>query len=99
MIEWNVSPEIITIGPITLRWYSMMFLLAFLLGLFIMRWIYNKEGFKAERVDQLFIYMFVSTIIGAPAGTRLERGTKSLYQLGRCHVHTPHTLIKIQKNI
>ena len=68
MIEWNVSPEIITLGPIVLRWYSMMFLIAFLLGLFIMRWIYNKEGFKAERVDQLFMYMFFSTIIGARLG-------------------------------
>jgi len=68
MIEWNVSPEIISLGPIVLRWYSMMFLIAFLLGLFIMRWIYNKEGFKAERVDQLFMYIFFSTIIGARLG-------------------------------
>jgi len=68
MIEWNVTPEIITLGPIVLRWYSMMFLMAFLLGLFIMRWIYSKEGFKAERVDQLFMYMFFSTIIGARLG-------------------------------
>jgi len=42
--------------------------MAFLLGLFIMRWIYSKEGFKAERVDQLFMYMFFSTIIGARLG-------------------------------
>ena len=68
MIEWNFEPEIITLGPIVLRWYSMMFLIAFLLGLFIMRWIYKKEGKQPERVDQLFMFMFFSTIIGARLG-------------------------------
>lgn len=68
MIRWNIEPEIVTLGPIVLRWYSMMFLIAFLLGLFIMRWVYKKEGKKEERVDQLFTFMFFSTIIGARLG-------------------------------
>ncbi len=68
MIEWNVDPEIVTLGPLVLRWYSMMFLIAFLLGLFIMRRIYKKEGKQPDRVDQLFMFMFFSTIIGARLG-------------------------------
>jgi phosphatidylglycerol---prolipoprotein diacylglyceryl transferase len=68
MIEWNIEPEIVTLGPIVLRWYSMMFLFAFLFGLFIMRRIYIKEGKQGERVDQLFMFMFFSTIIGARLG-------------------------------
>jgi len=67
-MEWNVSPEIIQIGPIVLRWYSLMFMFAFLSGFYIMQWIYKKEGKKAERVDQLFVYMFLSTVIGARLG-------------------------------
>ena len=68
MIEWNFQPEIVTIGPVVLRWYSLLFMFAFLFGFFIMQWIYKKEGYKPERVDQLFMVMFVSTIIGARLG-------------------------------
>ena len=68
MIEWNFQPEIITIGPIVLRWYSLLFMFAFLFGFFIMRWIYKKEEKQAESVDQLFMIMFFSTVIGARLG-------------------------------
>jgi prolipoprotein diacylglyceryl transferase len=68
MIEWSFKPEIVSIGPIVLRWYSLLFMLAFLSGFFIMQWIYKKEGYKPGRVDQLFMYMFFSTIIGARLG-------------------------------
>jgi prolipoprotein diacylglyceryl transferase len=68
MINWNLDPEILTIGPIVLRWYSLLFMFAFLSGFFIMRWIYKNEGKKFEHVDQLFVFMFLSTIIGARLG-------------------------------
>jgi len=68
MIEWNFQPEIVTLGPIVLRWYSMLFMFAFLFGFFIMQRIYKIEGYKPERVDQLFLVVFLSTIIGARLG-------------------------------
>jgi prolipoprotein diacylglyceryl transferase len=68
MIEWNVNPEIVTIGPIVLRWYSLLYMFAFLFGFYIMQWIYKKEGKQAAHVDQLFMFMFFSTIIGARLG-------------------------------
>jgi phosphatidylglycerol---prolipoprotein diacylglyceryl transferase len=68
MIEWSFKPEIVTLGPIVLRWYSLLFMFAFLFGFFIMQWIYKKEGYKPERVDELFMIMFLSTIIGARLG-------------------------------
>ncbi|MFC2088672.1 prolipoprotein diacylglyceryl transferase [Calditrichota bacterium] len=67
-MEWNFDPVIIRVGPMALRWYSLMFMLAFLGGYVIMRWIYNKEKKDADRVDQLFVFMFFSTIIGARLG-------------------------------
>lgn len=67
-MEWNVSPEIIQIGPFVLRWYSLMFMIAFLSGFFILQWIYKKEKLNTDRVEQIFIYMFFSTIIGARIG-------------------------------
>lgn len=68
MIEWNVSPEIFTIGPFALRWYSLMFILAFLLGYQITRKIMLLEKKPESYTDQLFIYVFVGTILGARLG-------------------------------
>lgn len=65
---WDVSPEITSIGPLSLRWYSLCFMLTFLIGLFIMRIIFKKEGKKLADVDPLFIHMMAGTAIGARLG-------------------------------
>ncbi len=65
---WDVSPEITSIGPLSLRWYSLCFMLSFLIGLFIMRKIFVKEGKNLLDVDPLFIHMMLGTAIGARLG-------------------------------
>jgi prolipoprotein diacylglyceryl transferase len=45
-----------------------MFMLAFLSGYFIIQWIYKNESKNINRVDQLFVFIFFSTIIGARIG-------------------------------
>ncbi len=32
MIHWNASPEIFAIGPLQIRWYSLMFIIGFGIG-------------------------------------------------------------------
>lgn len=68
MIEWNVSPDIFSIGPFTLRWYSLMFIFSFLAGYFITQKILRQEKKPDSYLDQLFIYVFVGTIAGARLG-------------------------------
>ena len=46
MFTWNVDPEIIGIGFISLRYYSLMFMISFTLGFLIFRWIYKSVEFK-----------------------------------------------------
>ena len=65
---WNGNPEIISIGPISLRWYGLFFALAFLIGQQIFYYIYKKEGKPEKDVDTLTIYMVVATILGARFG-------------------------------
>jgi phosphatidylglycerol:prolipoprotein diacylglycerol transferase len=68
VIEWNVSPDIFSIGPFTLRWYSLMFIFSFLSGYFITQKILRQEKKPDSYLDQLFIYVFVGTIAGARLG-------------------------------
>ncbi|MBT8382729.1 MAG: prolipoprotein diacylglyceryl transferase [Ignavibacteria bacterium] len=67
-IEWSVSPEIFHIGPFSIRWYGVLFALGFVVGYFIMGWIYNQEGRKKSEVEQLAVYMIFGTVIGARVG-------------------------------
>ena len=64
---WNPS-EGIDLGFFVLRYYSLMFVIAFTLGWFITKGIFNNEGESQEKLDSLFIYMVVSTLIGARLG-------------------------------
>ncbi len=68
MIHWNPDPEILHIGPFILKWYSLFFILSFLLGYVIIVWIYKKENLPEKYVDELLIYVFFGTLIGARLG-------------------------------
>jgi len=64
---WNPS-EGIDLGFFVIRFYSLMFVVAFGLGWYIMKAIYNREGQTVEKLDNLFVYTVVATLIGARLG-------------------------------
>lgn len=67
-INWNVSPEIVSIGPITLRWYGLLFATGFLTGLYIVRKMFEEEKAPEEWLDKAFIYIVLGTVLGARLG-------------------------------
>ncbi|MFP5439136.1 MAG: prolipoprotein diacylglyceryl transferase [Bacteroidia bacterium] len=66
-IIWNPS-EGFDIGPIKLRIYSLMFVVAFALGWYVTKKIYDREGESVDKLDKLFIYTIVATLLGARLG-------------------------------
>jgi phosphatidylglycerol:prolipoprotein diacylglycerol transferase len=66
-ITWN-SEGAFHLGPITLRLYSLMFVVAFGLGWIIMKKIFDRENEPVEKLDKLFIYTLVATLLGARLG-------------------------------
>ncbi|WP_372472855.1 prolipoprotein diacylglyceryl transferase [Capnocytophaga sp. ARDL2] len=64
---WNPS-EGISIGGFTLRFYSLMFVIAFSLGSYIMKKIYDREGRTQDELDKLVLYTFIATLLGARLG-------------------------------
>ena len=64
---WNPS-EGIDLGFFTIRYYSLMFVVAFSLGWFITKRIFDKEGQTPDKMDSLFIYVVIATLIGARLG-------------------------------
>lgn len=64
---WNPA-EGIDLGFFMIRFYSLMFVVAFSLGWIITKKIYEREGQPQEMLDKLFIYMVVATLLGARLG-------------------------------
>lgn len=67
-IDWNVDPVIFTLGPLSIRYYSLFFALAFWLGFVITDKIFKAEHVPEGWLDKLFIYVVVATIIGSRLG-------------------------------
>ncbi len=68
MITWNVDPEIFSLGPFSIRYYGVLWATAFLAGFRIMSYIFKNEGKSENDLNDLFLYMFFGTIIGARLG-------------------------------
>lgn len=67
-IHWNIDPVIFEIGSFGLRYYALCFLAAFAVSYVLMLKIFTKEGKSQELLDQLSIYIFLGTLIGARLG-------------------------------
>jgi phosphatidylglycerol---prolipoprotein diacylglyceryl transferase len=66
-IVWD--PKLgIEIGSFVLRYYSLMFVLSFSLGFFIMNYIFKKEKIELKHLDPLFMHMFIGVLLGARLG-------------------------------
>ena len=62
---WNVNPQILELGPLQLRWYGVLFVGSFFLGLLILTKIYKHEGKDPAELDAMLIYALVGTVVGA----------------------------------
>lgn len=69
-IHWNPNPDIFTIPGIDwpVRWYGLMWALAFIGSHFFMNRIYRIEGRTEKELDTLTLYVIAGTILGARLG-------------------------------
>lgn len=66
-IHWDPSIGI-DLGFITLRYYSMMFLIAFAGGYYVMKNVFKAEKLSMEILDKLLVYTIIGTLLGARLG-------------------------------
>jgi len=67
-IDWAPSEIFLKLGPLAIHWYSVMFIIAFTLGYYIIKKIYSNDNKSIELVEPLFIYVVLGTLIGARLG-------------------------------
>jgi len=67
-VIWNCKPQIIDFESFQIRYYSLLFVMAFISGYIILGKMFRKEGLSPNLLDRLTIYVVISTIIGARLG-------------------------------
>lgn len=67
-ITWNPSLDAFSIGPFSIRWYSLMWLIGLLGAYLMVRWLYKKQNIPNEKFEPLFIYCFMGILIGSRLG-------------------------------
>ncbi|MGN0205721.1 MAG: prolipoprotein diacylglyceryl transferase [Muribaculaceae bacterium] len=67
-ITWTANPVLFQLGFFAVRWYSLMFLIGFSIGYYIIYKMFKHEGARQEWIDKLLIYVAIATIVGSRLG-------------------------------
>lgn len=67
-IVWNADPVWFHIGPLAIRWYSLAFMVGFLVGYEIEARIFKHEGAPEKWLSILLLWTMAGTVIGARLG-------------------------------
>lgn len=69
---WNPSRSLLNLNlgftEISLRYYSLMYIVAFSLGYYLMQRIFIRENKNLEKLEPLFLYTAIGTLLGARLG-------------------------------
>lgn len=67
-VHWHVNPVLLHIGSLEIRWYSILFVSGFVLGWFIFKYFFKREGVSLKVMDPLLYTLLIATIVGARLG-------------------------------
>ncbi len=60
-----INPVLLDLGPLQIRYYGLLYALAFLMGYFILRKLSKRFNIKEETVDDYMPYIILANILGA----------------------------------
>ncbi len=67
-LYWDINPELFSLGPLTVRWYGLFFVITFFFGFLIVQWIFQKENRPEHDLNALVNTMVAGTVVGARLG-------------------------------
>ncbi|MDR0566627.1 MAG: prolipoprotein diacylglyceryl transferase [Prevotellaceae bacterium] len=67
-IVWGIDPEIFSLGPIHLRYYGVLFALAFVCDYFIIMRFFKRDKLPLALLDKLTMWAVISAIVGLRLG-------------------------------
>lgn len=68
MIDWNPDLVALHLGPLAIRWYSLLWTIGLAVAYGVVYRLYKHQGIEQEKFDPLFFYCFFGILIGARLG-------------------------------
>lgn len=68
MIYWNPDTIALTLGPVEIRWYSLLWCIGLALAYIVVYKLYKQQNIPEEKFDPLFMYCFIGILLGARLG-------------------------------
>lgn len=65
---WDIDPDLINIGPITIRYYGILFATGLLLGFYLWRWQMTRGRHNPEVTEKFLIWSVVTVLVGSRLG-------------------------------
>ena len=90
-IKWSPSDTLFQIGSFSVYVYSLMFVIAFMLGYYLVKSFFIKEKVDQKYLDPMLLYMVLSTFLGA------RLGEVFFYNWGYFQNHLIEILLPIQE--
>ena len=81
LIHPSIDPVIVSFGIIQIRWYGLAYVLSFLIGIYLIKKINQKDQKKIEnkKIDDFFIWSIIGIILGGRIGYVLFYQTTSIF--------------------
>jgi phosphatidylglycerol:prolipoprotein diacylglycerol transferase len=70
LLYHNIDPVIFKIGPLTMRWYGLMYVFGFVSSYLLATYQLKKKKFNItkDQLDDLYFYLIIGLIVGARLG-------------------------------
>jgi len=65
VFHWQFDPVAFSLGPLSVRWYGLLFVGAFLCGQWLLSRLFKAERRDPAQAEGLLLYALVGTLIGA----------------------------------
>ena len=65
---WNPDDTLFKIGVLQIKYYNLLWIIAFAVGWYIMKRIFERENRSRDHLDSLFVYTVLATMLGARLG-------------------------------
>ncbi len=64
-IHWNPSPDFVSVGMFSIKWYGLFWGLSLIGCFLIQRFVFQQLGFEDEKITLIIQYVFVGGLVGA----------------------------------
>lgn len=81
MFTWDVSPVMVSLGPLQVRYYGVLFAAMLVGGYYLWRWQMLRGGHTEKQAEDFFLWGAVAVIVGSRLGQVL------FYEPGRYLAH------------